>query len=42
MGVNEGNLQVKDVDVIIENCPINIPLRYILTSSIMVFIIQRK
>ena len=33
MGVDEENLQVKDVDVVLENCPITIPLRYILTSS---------
>ena len=33
MGIDEGNLQVIDVDVILENCPITIPLRYILTSS---------
>ena len=33
MGVNQGNLQAKDVDVILENLPITIPLRYILTSS---------
>ena len=33
MGVDEGNLQVIDVDVILENCPIAIPLRCILTSS---------
>ena len=26
-------LQVIDVDVIVENCPMTIPLRYILTSS---------
>ena len=24
MGVDEGNLQVKDIDVILENCPITI------------------
>ena len=33
MGVDEGNLRVKVVDGILENCPITIPLRYILTSS---------
>ena len=33
MGVDEGNLQVIDVDVVLENCPTTIPLRYILTSS---------
>ena len=34
MGVDEGNLQVIDVDVIIlENCPITFPLRYILACS---------
>ena len=31
MGVDEGNLQVIDVGMITENCPIT--LRYILTSS---------
>ena len=34
MGIDEGNLLVIgiiDVDVILENCPITIPLRYILT-----------
>ena len=33
MGVDEGNLQIIDVDVILKNCPITIPLRYILTST---------
>ena len=34
MGVDEGNLQGKNKDVILEkNCPTTIPLRYILTSS---------
>ena len=33
MGVNERNLQIIDVEVIMENCPVTIPLRYILTSS---------
>ena len=33
MGVDEGNLQVIHVDVILENCPITIPLRYILKCS---------
>ena len=34
MGVDEGNVEViDDVDVIMENCPVTIPLRYILTSS---------
>ena len=34
MGVDEGNLQVKDVDVmILENCQITITLRYILLTS---------
>ena len=33
MGADEGNLQFIDVHVILENCPITIPLRYILTSS---------
>ena len=33
MGVDEGNPQVIDVDVILENCPITISLRCILTSS---------
>ena len=33
MGVDEGNLQVIDVDLALENCPITIPLQYILTSS---------
>ena len=32
-GVDEGNLQVIDVEVIMENCLIIILLRYILTSS---------
>ena len=31
MGVDEGNLQVQDVDVILENCPITIPLSACLT-----------
>ena len=29
----EGNLQVIDVDVILENCPITIPLWYILAKG---------
>ena len=34
MGVDEGNLQVViDVDVIMENGPITIPLRYILQDD---------
>ena len=33
MGVDEGNRQVKDVDMTLENCSITIPLRYILTIS---------
>ena len=33
MGVDEGNLQVIDVDLMLENCPTTIPLRYILSSS---------
>ena len=36
MGVDEGNLEVIDRcrrDVILENCPLTIPLRFILTSS---------
>ena len=33
MGIDEGNLQAIDLDVILENCPITIPLPYILTSS---------
>ena len=34
MGVDEGNLQVLDVDMmILENWPTTIPLRYIPTSS---------
>ena len=34
MGVNEESLQVIDIEVIIENCPINsIILRYIITRS---------
>ena len=33
MCVDEGNIQVMNVDMILENCPIIIPLRYILTSS---------
>ena len=33
MGVDEGNLQVIDVDAILESCPITIPLWYILISS---------
>ena len=33
MGVDEGNLQVIDVEVIMENHPLTIPLRYIFTSS---------
>ena len=32
MGVDEGNLVVIKVDVILEKCPIFIPLRYKLTS----------
>ena len=38
MGVDVGNLQVIDADVILEHCPITIPRRYILKSSDMVFI----
>ena len=33
MGVDEGNLQIMDVEMMIENCPITIPTVYILTSS---------
>ena len=33
MGVDEGKLQVIDVDVILEKCPITIPLRCIPSSS---------
>ena len=33
MGVDEGNLQVIDKDVTLEDCPITISLRYILTGS---------
>ena len=33
MSVDEGTLQVIDVDVILEKCPVTTPLRYILTSS---------
>ena len=34
MSVDEGNLQeVIDVEVIMENCPIPIPLQFILTRS---------
>ena len=33
MGVDEGNLQVTDVEMIVENCP-NLFLRYIHTSII--------
>ena len=33
MGVDEGNLHIINVGVILENCPITIPLRYILTTS---------
>ena len=32
MGVDEGNLQFIDVEVVMENCPIIIRLRYILTK----------
>ena len=38
MGVDEGNLQVIDVEVILENCPTTIPLRYIIQVAITVFI----
>ena len=40
MGADEGNLLVIDVDVILEKCPITIPLRYNLQVAIMVFIIH--
>ena len=30
MGVDEGNLQVIDVDVILENCPITIVILYLI------------
>ena len=30
---DEGNLQVIDVDMMLENCAITIPLQYILTSG---------
>ena len=33
MGVDEGDLQVIVMDVIPENCPTTIPLRYIFISS---------
>ena len=33
MRFDEGNVQVIDVEAIMENCPITIPLRYIFTSS---------
>ena len=33
MGVDKGNLQVINVDVILERCPITVPLRHILTSN---------
>ena len=33
MGVDEGNLQVIDVDVILKSCPITIPPWYIFISS---------
>ena len=33
MGVDEGNLQVIDVDVILENCPITIVIRNLLVYS---------
>ena len=34
MGIDEGNLEViDDVEAMLENCPVTIPLRYILTSS---------
>ena len=33
MGAEEGSLQVIDIEVIVENCPIVLLYRYILTSS---------
>ena len=33
MGVDEGNLQVMDIQVLMENCSITIFLRYILESN---------
>ena len=40
MGVDEGNLQVIDVDVRLGNCPTTIPLRTYLQVAIMAFIIH--
>ena len=33
MGVDEGNLQVIDVDVLLENCPITVVILHLLVSN---------
>ena len=35
MGVDDGNLQVIDVDVVVGKCPITFPLRYLLTRRLL-------
>ena len=40
MGVDEGNLQVIDVEVIMENCPIGLLYGTYLPVALMVFVIH--